>query len=602
MNPWLNAYGDSVEIVSVRHPGYQSRVADWKKWRLVYEGGPEFVEAYLKQFSNRESVEAFRTRKELTPTPTFAKAAVNDIKNAIFQRLADVVRIGGHKTYQDAVQGYDFGIDLHGSSMNAFIGMEVLPELLPMAKFGVWVDKPPTGDTLEDSDGRPFVYGYKVEDILAWEYQTQDPREFKSILLRDYVVIRDGMGNMPIGSQVRYRFAYIGDDGFVRVRFFDSYFDADSKKTRSRPINADGLPEEVEYALDIKVIPFHVFELQDSLLADVCNHQIALLNLESSDISYALKANFPFYVEQNDGRDVSSHLTPVNDGDGTEGEAVPGQKKVEVGGVDGRIYGPGMNAPAFINPSPEPLQVSMKKQQALKDDIRQLVNLALANAKPRDASAESKQMDERGLEAGLSYIGLVLEHGERKIAHYWSMYYNTEPATVKYPQRYSLGSEEDRRKDVEQMGKLRIVIPSKTFQKKITLKMADRLLGCTISSDDYEIIRKEIEDAESLTADPDVILQGVEAGIIDLTSAAILLGWPKDGPVKAAKEHAERLARIAEAQSQHDPNAGNAAARGVGDMATDPQGGKTEKAASRDNTQSGDISSNVRGKGKNNGE
>ncbi len=58
----------------------------------------------------------------------------------------------------------------------------------------------------------------------------------------------------------------------------------------------------------------------------------------------------------------------------------------------------------------------MSKQQQLKQDIRDLVNLNLSNIKPKLQSAESKQIDEHGLEAGLSALGLVLEHAERKAA------------------------------------------------------------------------------------------------------------------------------------------------------------------------------------------
>ena len=70
-------------------------------------------------------------------------------------------------------------------------------------------------------------------------------------------------------------------------------------------------------------------------------------------------------------------------------------------------------------------------------------------------SAESKQLDNQGLEAGLSYIGLVLENGERLISEYWSAYESIDPqgrqvATIKYPDRYSLKTDDDRITEVEQ--------------------------------------------------------------------------------------------------------------------------------------------------------
>ena len=64
----------------------------------------------------------------------------------------------------------------------------------------------------------------------------------------------------------------------------------------------------------------------------------------------------------------------------------------------------------------------MEKSQEIKDDIRALINLSLSNVKPRAASAESKVADERGLESGLSAIGLELEAGENAILDIWSLY------------------------------------------------------------------------------------------------------------------------------------------------------------------------------------
>ena len=73
---------------------------------------------------------------------------------------------------------------------------------------------------------------------------------------------------------------------------------------------------------------------------------------------------------------------------------------IKVGATHGRTYDKGMNPPAFINPSAEPLRASLELQDRLKRDIRELVNLAVSSLAVR-ASAESKAMDNQGLEAGL---------------------------------------------------------------------------------------------------------------------------------------------------------------------------------------------------------
>lgn len=594
-------------ITGIRHPSWGAKQADWQKWRSVYEGGQDFIDTYLVKFSEREEEKDFRRRKRITPTPNFAKAAVNDIKNSIFQRLTEVSRQGGSVSYQEAIKGEGFGVDLHGSSMNGYIGRELLIELLIMSRVGVFVDMPRiVGKTLRDTVGiRPYLYKYRAEDILSWRFRPGSPDEFSSILLRDHVEIEFNDTGLPSTVKERYRHLFIGDDGFVHVRFHEnlpSTTNSDTGKTEynSRQIDLDGQPTTEDLILKINVIPFTMIELSDSLLADVANHQIALLNLESSDINYSLKSNFPFYTEQDDDRAMSPHLTgPASPGsDGTAANKAA-QKEIQVGITQGRRYGKGMDRPEFIHPSPEPLQASMEKQAALKADVRMLVNLSLSNMQPKMASAESKTFDERGLDSGLSNIGLELEHAERKITKYWHMLEGQTKSdfSIKYPEKWSLKSDADRREEATTLRELRDTIPSARFQKSISKEIADLLLGSKISDSDLKVIKAEIDNADSYTADAETIFRAVELGILDLKTAAKTLGWPESVVAQAAKDHADRLARISEAQAKRD--AKNADARGLSDFADNPgQGARDEKRESRDKTEDDDTSSGVRGKGK----
>lgn len=592
-------------ITGIRHPFWTAKQVEWIKWRSVYEGGEHFVDTYLEKFSEREDPADFKRRKRITPTPNFAKAAINDIKNSIFQRLVDVNRRGGSKNYQEAIRGENFGVDLHGASMNGYIGREILIELLVMSRIGVFVDMPKIeGETLRDMVGkRPYLYKYRAEDIMSWTFKPGAPDEFSSLLLRDHVEIVHAHSGLPTGTRERYRFMFIDpDDGLVHVQFFEQQPASTDPNTgkvefREKQVDINGDPTTEDVILQINVIPFVMVELSDSLLSDVANHQIALLNLESSDINYSLKSNFPFYTEQEDGR-AWSHFTKgpgTPDSDGTTTDVTPRTREIRIGATHGRRYGKDMDRPGFIHPSSEPLKASMSKQEALKDDVRTLVNLSLSNVKPKMASAESKALDERGLEAGLSNIGLELEHAERKIAFYWHMIEgSSESFSVKYPEKWSLRTDDDRRKDAASLRELRDTIPSSRFQKSISKEIARLLLSDKIGNTDLDDILLEIDDADSYTADPETIFRAVELGILDLESAAEILGWPKEVVAKAAADHAERLARISEAQSKRDE-----APRGVTDLDPNPgQSGREEKAASRDLTTSDNLESRVRGEEK----
>jgi len=381
------------------------------------------------------------------------------------------------------------------------------------------------------------------------------------LLLTDWVDDCDLITGLPKDSWHRFRHVWLDENGRVNVQFYDD---------DCEPTDLEGNLGGIPIILDIERIPFVVLELTDSLLADIANHQIALLNLESSDISYSLKANFPFYVEQQDDKIYSEYLKPeaATGSQGTAAEAQGGGKEIKVGATQGRTYGRGLERPGFINPSSEPLRASMEKQKQLKEDIRVLVNLALSNIQPKMASAESKSFDERGLEAGLSCVGLELEHAERKLANYWQMYEgSSEGATIQYPSKYSLQTDDSRRSDVEQLEKLRDSIPSDGFQKSISKQMVLTLLGGKMSVEEIDAILAEIDKADCYTANPDVIFLAIENGVMSLEIAAKLLGLPKESVAAASTDHAARAARVAAAQA-------SPVVRGVPDLNVAPAADK----------------------------
>lgn len=566
---------EQLNIADLTHPEYRTSYDNWEKWRRTYEGGDEYIEYYLEQFSSRESADDFEARKDMSYVPAFAKAAVNEVKDAIFQRIADVTRAGGPKTYLDAVKGLNGGIDLAGTSMNSFIGTIILPELLTMAKVGVFIDMPPLpGNTLIDQQGlRPYIYHYPVEAILNWVVDVKNNKTFSKLLLKDSVYEYCDVTGLPKEVKERYRYMWV-QDGVVHTQFFDE---------NSKPIdrfNEEGIDV---ITLNIPTIPFVVFELTDSLLKDVANYQIALLNLESSDIFYSLKANFPFYIEHFDPRVENLFRRPVGHevvktneesvqiiqgGEQADSIAAKNQE-IEIGSLTGRRIPKGLDAPTFINPSSEPLKASMAKQDQLKKDIRMLVKLAVTNLSPKMASAESKDYDERGLEAGLSAIGLELEQGERLVAQYWQMYNRAsgEVSTVSYPQKYSLQSDKEKRNEAKDLIELTKTVSSVTFKREALKQVARITLGTNIKQETLTRIENEIDIAEVIV-NPEELHRDIELGLIDPETASGAKGYPKGVVEKAKTAHAERVKRIAESQAK---------ARGVMDMGGLENVGRDEK-------------------------
>jgi len=589
------------KIVDFRIPGYLTTMTDWTKYRLTYKGGTDFRQNYLQQYTSRETIAQFNDRRDLTPIPTFAKASVNAIRNAIYQPMIDIVRRDGSEAYLNAVAGKDMGVDRRGASMNAFMGQQILEELLVMGSVGVFVDAPEVAaaSTLADiGDFRPFLYPYKVENILSYACnQPEHPSEFSSLLLRDTVIEYDSSSGLPTAETDRYRHLWIDDDGLVSIQFYNADDD---------PIDRDGNVSG-PIQMNLNRIPFVILDIGGSLLIDVCEYQIALLNLSSSDVNYALQANFPFYTEQTDGRGVGAHLKDAANPDGTATAGGQGahEKEIKVGVTQGRRYPKDTDRPGFIHPSSEPLQASMALQAKMEGDIRTLVNLAVTTLASR-ASAESKSLDNRGLEAGLSYIGLKLEAAERQITEFWAAYeQSSKPArqiaTIKYPDRYSLKTDEDR---IEEAGKLSDVIlgtPSKTARKELWKSVVMTLLGGKVSPDRIAEIMDEIDKSKFTTADPEVIIAAKDAGLVGEQLASIALGFPEDEYLQAREDHISRLEAIAEHQGVIDVAPLGAASRGVVDLDDEPaSSGSTEKAESRETDTEDSTKDRTRGAGQNN--
>ena len=597
-------------LTSIRHPQYLEDELYWYEWRETYEGGPSYVTRNLKKFSNRETDADFTDRKAVTPIPSFAKAAVNDIRNSIFQRLRDISRRGGSENYMRSCSGEDGGVDNKCSSMQTFLGIDVLTELLVMGRVGVYVDMPVLSGfrTMADEGGsRPYCYMYRVEDILSWTpSKPEEPGDFSAILLRDYgISYNQGLGHgvrLPSGSYVRYRAIWIDEnDRKVKMKIYNE--DEQILNIWGTPVNeSEGI-----ITLDLERIPFSILDIGGSLLKDVYKHQVALLNLGSSDVAYALKANFPFYTEQKDMRAVGGHLKKTVDADGTSitSDNTNG-KEARTGVAHGRVYDLKADRPGFIHPSSEPLMASIKLQEKIEDDIRKLVNLEVQNKTGQKAtSAEAMKLSDQGLEAGLSYIGMVLESAERRIAHHWASYESKNPAsrkvaTIKYPDRYSLKNDDDRISEAQQLAALIYTVPGKTVKKELAKNIVTTLLAGKVNTQTIDQIFEEINTADYTTSDPEIIIRSREAGLVGEKTASMAIGFNEDEHIKAQEDHINRAVRIMQAQLAMQPQEGveNAAARGIPDLDVDKDTGKREREEATDTTMEADVKKPVRGQGK----
>lgn len=580
-----------LDLWKARHPDFTKSIDDWAKCRAVYEGGDDFINQYLSQFSKREDDEDFKRRKAMAYNPGFASTIVDEIKNSIYLRMPEITRKGGDKSYEEAIQGRNGGVDLQGSSLNNWIGQHVLPEILVTSLVGVYVDMPDVNlQTLADvvvTKAKPYLYYYQAEQIYTWNSKWEDGEQvLTDLILHETYDDVDPDYNVVTGQKERLRRLRLTPTG-VLVEFY--------KEDQQ-------VPYETRELKGLKRLPFIFAGITKSILRDIANYQIALLNIESADIQGIIDAGFAFYVEPYDPRTEPIHLPQGDTGPvlGPTGEPLqegelpappaatekPRDMRVRSGPTNGRRYPMGANAPEFINPSSEPLKASMDKQAQMKNDMRKLANLALTSVEPKFASAESKQMDDRSLESGLSYIGLELERLERMIGEIWNYYMKGPEISVKYPRKYQLKTDKDRREDAKANTELATKVPSRTFTKEMGKVTARMLLEQKVSDETLAKIDKEIDAANYLSSDSESIAKDVEAGLVSKETASNARGYdgPKEIPI-AKREHSERLAEIAAAQAPQGTADGDSRA-------------KEDKNSNQAADKSPDSAKAVRGEGK----
>jgi len=578
---------DSLEII--RHPDYLFQSTDWTEWRETFAGGNDYKNRYLNLWSDRETVTEFAVRKACTPIPTFAKAAILDIRNSIFQRLEDVSRSGGSPSYNRAIRGECPGVDRQGTSMDSFIGIDVLTELLIMGRVGIYVDAPniipvTIADQIANINLAPYCYFYRIEDILSWTLDYDEiPGTFKAVLLRDYAIeYCTDIGGVPLpaGRKTRLRLVWKDDYGRVRVRMFND----DATRTPINLVNAD---PDGAVTLNIPIVPFIMPDIGVSLMADICSYQHALLNLVSGDVNWSLQSSSPFLTIQRDLRSTGSHLKKPAGGNTPEPGGQRAKDSEEQIGGKGRYYDLGADRPDYIAPPTDPLVASMKLQEKLEDDIRKLVNLAVSNKiGSRTESAEAKKLSSQGLEAGLSYIGLVLEDAERCISRYWSMYEGSTATTVDYPSRYILKQDMERIQEAGATAELLNMLPSKTARKVLAKQIITTLLGGKANTQVLQSIMSEVESAGFTTSVVQDVIQAHTAGLVSDETASEALGYNPNEVEQARKDRQLRVQATLLAQTSIGGKSGltaiGAGARGVPEIDPDPASAKKEKQESQD--------------------
>lgn len=544
-----------------RHPSYLVDSSSWAKWRLAYLGGRDFVIKYLRQYSSLETTEEFQNRTDISYSPSFTRPEIKNIINKILAVMPQIQRTGS-SSYIRAADGGLFGVDNRYSPWEVFCGEEVLPELLVMGSVGVCVDMIPEPNPIMSEMVTPYLYTIPREDILNWAY---DRDRLVSVIYKTTDYAYDDKG-FPTGYQTVHRMMQQTPNGVLVVDETDGSI--------------------VERVLEINRLPFVILKVSDSLMRDIADYQVALLNIASSDLAYVLQANFPFLTVQQSKMQkwFEQQAGRINE-DGTE-QTNADEAKIErarIGTRHGLFYEPQLERPNFIHPSPEPLEASMKKQEQLKQEIKLLLNRSLIELQGVSAGERTRRQAEESPEQGLKSIGQVLQAAETDISKVWAEYMGEEPVTILYPDQYSTLTDEELNSAIRRYRDTLDLLPSTTYKKEIGKQLAEQLLK-NLNTETRNKIAQEIDSAVAVVSNPDVLQQDSESGFVSKELASKLRGYPAGEAEKAREEHLERLKEIAAAQAPGGLNAN----RGVDDLGDGPdeKDGKPVRGAERGRTQS----------------
>lgn len=538
------------EFLSARHPSHTADLPYWTKWRRVAEGGDAFVDEYLAKLPNESATDHFK-RKLQTPSVSYVKMCIAEIIAAFMVRMPGVTRSGGDKSFIEACAGKNGGIDGFGSTMNRFISEEVLRELLTVKRVGIYVDRAVLPSDISITEAKqlpPYCYVVRTEDILAW---TTIPGSLtpSNLLLRESIPVYAPGSDFIISYTSGYRHMYKVADTLVAV---DRY-DKDGNKLYSS-------------MLDLPRLPFILLEVSGPAVQDAAGAQIALLNLESSSVTFAIETNLTVYTEQGDMTTMLAALRRSaprdavdEDGDyGDEDEDIAGGdgdvQTIRLGRNRGRRYLRESERPGFVEPDNSNLQRAVSLASSLKEDIRRMMMLAVANVTAKAiTSATALIQGQVTANNGLATLGALFESAERTMALIWAEFQQETGSDIIYPSDFQILTDEERRTAIKELADLRDTVPSKQFQIEVTSKIARLLLSPTVTAETLQIILDEIKKAPALMSRVDDIVQTVEASIMPREYAAQCLCLPADAAKKANLEHAERLRRISASQE-----AGNA--------------------------------------------
>lgn len=174
--------------IDTQHPSYKARVDDWTDCRTAYDGQRAVKLAgdrYLPRLKNQrpEEYEAYKGRALFYSTTS---KTVSALVGMALDKPPELDYPEKMAPYFEDRSGTQF-FELYAKT---------LTELLLMARFGVFVDRPASG-------GAPYITTYRTEDIINWD--VDDEGNTTHVVLREEYFEKDQADRYTRLKKTRYR-------------------------------------------------------------------------------------------------------------------------------------------------------------------------------------------------------------------------------------------------------------------------------------------------------------------------------------------------------------------------------------------------------------
>ena len=384
--------------VDTKHPQYQRMENIWKKARDVIAGQEAIHQAgelYLPKLSGQKDQDYKNyLRRALFYNAT--QRTLDAMSGLLFRKDPKVQVPRPMEPWLD-------NIDLNGNSLQTF-AETTADEVLSVGRYGVLVDHPVrTEEVVSAADAervgfRPFLTGYKAEDIINWNTVVINNKKILNlVVLTETVTVTNKADEFDHEYVTKYRVLDLDEEGFYRQRIYIE--DTSGVNVQEKIIRQEG--EDIYPTRNgekMRAIPFLIISSKDADFDVVKPPMLDLINVNVS--------HYKTSADLEHGAHFTGLPTVI-----TTGHTLEDGKKLKIGSASAWVFPePEANA-FFLEFKGEGLEALEKRMDVKQQQMATLGARLLADESAMAETAEAHIIKRQGENSALCTIATNVSHG-----------------------------------------------------------------------------------------------------------------------------------------------------------------------------------------------